>query len=100
MSVNLNDNDQARILGSTIAVSALADIAIVLRFISRKIKGNYAIDDLLAVIGLVSFRQPCDFGFMFATHTTLDFLVGMSWFRNIQYVFPKLSARIHRPYLN
>ena len=88
MSVNLNDNDQARILGSTIAVSALADIAIVLRFISRKIKGNYAIDDLLAVIGLVSFRQPCDFGFMFATHTTLDFLVGMSWFRNIQYVFP------------
>lgn len=53
MSVNLNDNDQARILGSTIAVSVLADIAIILRFVSRKIKGSYAIDDLLAVIGLV-----------------------------------------------
>uniref|UniRef100_A0A093VNU2 Rhodopsin domain-containing protein n=1 Tax=Talaromyces marneffei PM1 TaxID=1077442 RepID=A0A093VNU2_TALMA len=52
MSVNLNDNDQARILGSTIAVSVLADIAIILRFVSRKIKGSYAIDDLLAVIGL------------------------------------------------
>ncbi|PCH03231.1 Hypothetical protein PENO1_033770 [Penicillium occitanis (nom. inval.)] len=58
MSVNLNDNDQARILGSTIAVSALADIALVLRFVSRKIKGNYAIDDLLAVIGLI-FSWGC-----------------------------------------
>lgn len=84
MSVNLNDNDQARILGSTIAVSALADIAIVLRFISRKIKGNYAFDDLLAAVGLVSFGQPCDSGFMYATHTALDFLVGMSGFRNTQ----------------
>jgi hypothetical protein len=57
MSVNLKDNEQARILGSTIAVSALADIAIILRFISRKIKGNYAIDDLLAVVGLVRIKN-------------------------------------------
>lgn len=54
MSVNLQDDEQGRILASTIAVSILADIALVLRFVSRKIKGNYALDDFLAVIGLVS----------------------------------------------
>lgn len=84
MSVNLNDNDQARILGSTIAVSALADIAVVLRFVSRKLKGNYAIDDLLAVVGLVSPRHFCHSRFMYATHAAVDFFVGMSWFGYIQ----------------
>lgn len=54
MAVNLNDNQQSEILQVTIALSVLADIAIVLRLISRKLKGNYALDDFLAVIGLVS----------------------------------------------
>jgi len=54
MGVNLADNYQPEILRTTIAISVLADIAVVLRLISRRIKGsNYALDDLLVVIGLV-----------------------------------------------
>lgn len=61
MAVNLNDNEQSEILQVTIAISVLADIAIVLRLISRKLKGNYALDDVLAVIGLVGFLTTFTF---------------------------------------
>jgi len=54
MTVNLADNYQPLILRTTIAISCLATVAVVLRLISRRIKGNnYALDDLLVVMGLV-----------------------------------------------
>jgi len=54
MTVNLADNYQPLILRTTIAISCLATVAVVLRLISRRIKeNNYALDDLLVVMGLV-----------------------------------------------
>jgi hypothetical protein len=78
MAVNLKDNQQSEILQVTIALSIVADIAIVLRLISRKLKGSYALDDILAVVGLVSFLSLFAFS-TFEQGTDIVTLQVISW---------------------